>query len=106
MAEYRNPYTTVVLAMSADGKLLMSSARLPGFPHQLIKYTWKTNCSSDAVLFGPDSPRLQYHIRHLIPTAATTISAKLPPQPVQLASRQANIDPQLRFFRQSVPGGC
>jgi len=28
MAEYRNPYTTVVLAMSADGKLLMSSARL------------------------------------------------------------------------------
>ena len=109
MAKYRKnrPKTTVVLAMSADGKIAdvqRSPARFSS-PADKIHLEQQI-AAADAVLFGAGTLRAY----------GTTLSVsnpqllqqrsqqKLPPQPVQIvASLQAKIDPQLRFFRQPVP---
>lgn len=105
-AQRNRPYTTVVLAMSADGKIAdvkRSPARFSS-PAD-IAHLERQMASSDAVLFGAGTLRAY----------GTTLSVSnpqllqqrkqhsLPPQPIHiLASLQANIDPQLRFFRQAV----
>ncbi len=109
MTEYRKnrPYTTVVLAMSADGKIAdaqRSPARFSSSSDKL--HLEQQIAAADAVLFGAGTLRAY----------GTTLSVsnsqllhqrkaqKLPPQPVQIvASVAANIDRQLRFFRQPVP---
>ena len=101
------PYVTVVLAMSADGKIAdvkRSPARFSSAADRV--HLEKQIAASDAVLFGAGTLRAY----------GTTLGVSnpqllqqryqqnLPPQPVQIvASREANIDPQLRFFRQPVP---
>lgn len=109
MADYPNKraYTTVVLAMSADGKITdveRTPARFSSLADRV--HLEQQIAQNDAVLFGAGTLRAY----------GTTLAVsnpellqqryrqKLPPQPVQIvASLQANIDPQLRFFRQSVP---
>lgn len=109
MADYRKnrPYTTVVLAMSMDGKIADVKRSPARFSSRADKaHLEKQIAAADAVLFGASTLRAY----------GTTLSVSnpqllqkrkersLPPQPVQiLASLQANIDPQLHFFRQPVP---
>jgi 5-amino-6-(5-phosphoribosylamino)uracil reductase len=109
MAEYRKnrPHTTVVLAMSADGKIADVKRSPARFSSPADKvHLEKQIADSDAVLFGAGTLR----------SYSTTLGVsnpqllqqryqqKLPPQPIQIvASLQADIDPQLRFFRQPVP---
>jgi 5-amino-6-(5-phosphoribosylamino)uracil reductase len=102
----KRPQTTVVLAMSADGKIAdvkRSPARFSSSIDQT--HLEKQLAAADAVLFGAGTLR----------TYGTTISVSdpqllrqrlqqhLPPQPLQIvASLSGEIDPQIRFFRQEV----
>lgn len=101
------PHTTVVLAMSVDGKI----ADVKRSPARFSSLTDKTHleqqiAASDAVLFGAGTLRA-YSTTMRVSHPQLLEQRKqcsLPPQPVQiLASLQANIDPQLRFFHQPVP---
>ncbi len=101
------PHTTVVLAMSADGKI--ADARRS--PTQFGSSTDKAHleaqvAQADGVLFGAGTLRAggtAMRVTHPGLLEQRQQQGK-PPQPVQIVcSRSAKIDPQLRFFRQSVP---
>jgi 5-amino-6-(5-phosphoribosylamino)uracil reductase len=101
------PYTTVVLAMSADGKIADAGRSPARFSSPTDKaHLEQQIAAADAVLFGAGTLRAY----------GTTIKVSDPEllqqrrqsslalQPVQiLVSLEANIDPQLRFFSQPVP---
>ena len=103
----RVPYATVILAVSADGKIA-DAARSPArFGSANDKaHLEQQVAASDAVLFGNGT--LQAY-----GTTMRVISPELvkqrelqgkPPQPVQIVcSRSAQFDPNLRFFQQPVP---
>jgi len=109
MADYckNRSYTTVVLAMSADGKI----ADLQRSPARFASPADKAHleqqiANSDGVLFGAGTLRAYgTTLRVSHPSLLQQrYQQKLPPQPIQIvASRTANIDPQLRFFRQPLP---
>lgn len=101
------PQTTVILAMSADGKIsdqMRSPARFGSEQDKL--HLEKQVAQMDGVLFGAgtlnayqttikitDPELLKYRKRH-----------GKPPQPIQIVvSASGNINPNLRFFQQSVP---
>ena len=107
MAEPNRPHTTVILAMSADGKI----ADVTRSPARFSSLTDKAHleqqiAASDAVLFGAGTlcaygTTLRVSDPQLLQQRT---QSSLPPQPVQIVvSLQANIEPQLRFFRQPVP---
>lgn len=105
--QINRPYTTVVLAMSADGKIAdqaRSPARFSSLTDKL--HLEKQIATSDAVLFGAGTLRAYgttLSVTHP-ELLAQRKQQQLPPQPIQIVvSRQANIDPQIRFFRQPVP---
>jgi 5-amino-6-(5-phosphoribosylamino)uracil reductase len=101
------PHTTVVLAMSADGKIadvMRSPARFSSPADRA--HLEKQIALADAILLGAGTLRAY----------GTTLGVSNPqllqireqggvsPQPVQIVcSRSADLDPQLRFFRQQVP---
>ena len=100
-------HTTVVLAMSADGKITdvtRSPARFSSIVDRA--HLEKQIALADAVLFGAGTLRAY----------GTTLSVSnpellhlrkqrgIPPQPIQIVcSRSGEIDPQIRFFHQKVP---
>src|SRR6476661_7107644 len=101
------PYATVILAISADGKIadaVRSPARFGSAKDKA--HLEQQVAASDAVLFGNGT--LQAY-----GTTMRVISPELvkqrelqgkPPQPVQIVcSRSAQFDPNLRFFQQPVP---
>ncbi len=101
------PYTTVVLAMSADGKIA-DTARSPArFSSPADKdHLEEQVAAADAVLFGAGTLRAYGStIRVLKPQLIQQrYQQLLPPQPVQIVvSPSGNIDRQLRFFQQPVP---
>lgn len=105
--EQNRPYTTVVLAMSADGKIADVKKSPARFSSPIDKtHLEQQIAASDAVLFGAGTVRA-YSTTMRVSHPQLLEQRKqcsLPPQPVQiLVSRQANIDPQLRFFAQPVP---
>ena len=101
------PYTTVVLAMSADGKIADAGRSPARFSSPTDKaHLEQQIAAADAVLFGAGTLRAY----------GTTIKVSDPEllqqrqqsslalQPVQIVvSLEANIDRQLRFFSQPVP---
>lgn len=101
------PHTTVVLAMTADGKITDAKASPARFGSPADKaHLEKQIALADAVIFGASTLRAY----------GTTLSVSnpqllkqreqqnKPPQPVQIVcSRSGKIDPQIRFFRQPVP---
>jgi 5-amino-6-(5-phosphoribosylamino)uracil reductase len=106
-SEINRPQTTVILAMSADGKIadvMRSPARFSSpTDHAHLE---KQVALADGVLLGASTLRAY----------GTTISLSNPqwlqireqsgvsPQPVQIVcSHSGNLDPKLRFFRQRVP---
>lgn len=101
------PHTTVVLAMSADGKIAdvtRSPARFssPGDQAHLESQV----ALADGVLFGAGT-LCAYGTTRSVSNPQLQQQRKqrgLPIQPVQIVcSRLAQFDPQLRFFRQNVP---
>ncbi|MEP6490878.1 dihydrofolate reductase family protein [Microcoleus vaginatus GB2-A3] len=101
------PHATVILAVSADGKIadvVRSPARFGSANDKA--HLEQQVAASDAVLFGNGT--LQAY-----GTTMRVISPELvkqrelqgkPPQPVQIVcSRSSQFDPNLRFFQQPVP---
>ena len=101
------PHATVILAISADGKIadaVRSPARFGSANDKA--HLEQQVAASDAVLFGNGT--LQAY-----GTTMRVISPELlkqrelqgkPPQPVQIVcSRSSQFDPNLRFFQQPVP---
>jgi 5-amino-6-(5-phosphoribosylamino)uracil reductase len=100
-------HTTVVLAMSADGKIADRDRRPARFGSANDKaHLERRVAEADAVLFGAGTLRAY----------GTTLSVRNPqlladrktrgqsPQPIQMVcSRSATFDPKMRFFSQPVP---
>lgn len=100
-------FTTVILAMSVDGKIADASraaARFGSLNDQA--HLERQVAQADAVLFGAETlraygttlkvsqPELLHHRQQ----------RGQPPQPIHIVcSRSAEMDPQYRFFQQSVP---
>jgi len=101
------PYITVVLAMSADGKIADANRSPARFGSSADRaHLEQQIAQADGVLMGAatlraygttlsvSSPELQQQRQQ----------AEKPPQPVQIVvSRLAELDPHYRFFRQAIP---
>ncbi|RMH73505.1 MAG: RibD family protein [Cyanobacteria bacterium J007] len=101
------PHTTVVLAMSADGKIADArrSPVLFGSPHDKA-HLERQVALADAVLGGAGTLRTGgTAMRVLDPDLLDERQSRgKPPQPVQIvASGSGNIDPDLPFFQQPIP---
>lgn len=107
MAAQLRPHTTVVLAMSADGKIA-DAARSPArFGSERDRQHLETQVAlADGVIFGAGTLRAYGTTMSVRDPALLGDRAQRgqPPQPVQIVvSRRAVFDPQWRFFRQPVP---
>ena len=101
------PHTTVVLAMSADGKIADIRRSPPQFGSAADKAHLENQVAqADAVLFGAATLRAggtAMKVSHADLLRRREREGK-PSQPLQIVcSRSAEIDPQLRFFSQPVP---
>ncbi len=101
------PHTTVVLAMSADGKIADAKGSPARFGSPADKaHMEKQIASSDGVLFGAGTLRaygttLSVSNPHLLKQRE---QQSKPLQPVQIVcSASAAIDTKLRFFSQPIP---
>ncbi len=101
------PHTTVILAMSADGKIADAHRSAPQFGSANDKYhlEWQV-AQADGVLAGATTLRAggtAMRVMHPELLRDRENQGK-PPQPVQIVcTRSGELDPQLRFFRQPVP---
>ncbi|MDV2991155.1 MAG: hypothetical protein N4J56_000809 [Chroococcidiopsis sp. SAG 2025] len=101
------PHTTVILAMSADGKIADARRSPARFSSQRDRFHLEQQiAAADATLFGAGT--LRAYGTTLSVTSAKLLHQRLQnhqkSQPIQiLASASAKIDPQWRFFRQPVP---
>ncbi len=103
----KRPHTTVILAMSADGKIAdvtRSPARFSSPADQA--HLEKQVALADGVLFGAGTLRAYGTTRSVSNPQLLEQREQQgkPPQPVQIVcSRSAELDAQSRFFRQQVP---
>lgn len=101
------PYTTVVLAVSADGKIADAQRSPARFGSQVDKRHLEAQIAqADGVLLGAGT--LRAYGTTLKVTSPDLLEQReqqgKPPQPVQIVcSDSAQIDPQLPFFCQAVP---
>lgn len=101
------PYTTVVLATSADGKIADAQRSPARFSSPQDKLHLEQQiAAADAVLFGAGT--LRAYGTTLRVTQPQLVQQRyqqnLAPQPIHIVvSSQGKIDRQLRFFRQLVP---
>ncbi|AFY41896.1 RibD family protein [Nostoc sp. PCC 7107] len=106
MAQHR-PHTTVVLAMSADGKIAdfrRSPARFGSGADQ--SHLEKQIAASDAVLFGAGT--LRAYGTTLTVSHPTLLQHRIKegktPQPVHIVITQsADFNPEIKFFKQPIP---
>ncbi|MGK7917779.1 MAG: RibD family protein [Prochloraceae cyanobacterium] len=101
------PRTTVVLAMTADGKIADRSRSPARFSSAADRAHLEKQISLvDGVIFGAQTLRAYGTTLPISNPQLLQQRQQLsqPPQPVHIvASASANIDPQLRFFSQPVP---
>ncbi len=101
------PHTTVVLAISADGKIADVHHSAARFGSAADRDHLETQIAqADGVLFGAGTLRAYgTTLRVTHPQLLQQREAQeKPPQPVQIVcSGSGVLDPQLRFFQQSVP---
>lgn len=101
------PHTTVVLAMSADGKIADVTRSPARFSSPADRAHLEQQIArADGILFGAATLRAYGTTLPVSNPQLLQIREQggVPPQPVQIVcSRAAEIDPQLRFFRQQVP---
>lgn len=101
------PHTTIVLAMTVDGKIADFSRSPARFGSMADRQHLETQMAqADAVLFGAGT--LRAYGTTLSVTHPELLSLRQsraqPPQPIQMvASRSGQLDPQWRFFTQPVP---
>lgn len=104
---FSRPHTTVVLAMSADGKIADVRRSPARFGSEADKAHLETQVAqADGVLFGAGTLRAYgTTLRVSHPELLEMRSQQgQPSQPVQMVcSRWAEFDPDLRFFKQPVP---
>ncbi|TFI52301.1 RibD family protein [Mastigocladus laminosus UU774] len=105
MVQYR-PYTTVVLAMSADGKIADVTRSPARFGSKSDKAHLENRiAAADAVLFGAGT--LRAYGTTLTVTNPQLLQNRIqrgkPLQPVHIVTTQAaNLNPEIRFFQQPV----
>ena len=101
------PHTTVILAMSADGKIADAYQSAARFASATDKMRLEQHLSPmDAALFGANTLRA-YHtslpIRHG-DFLAYRQQRGLSPQPIQIVcSHSGQLDPRMKFFQQPFP---
>jgi len=107
MQGLNRPHTTIVLAISADGKIAAAQRSPPRFGSPTDKAHLEAQVAqADGVLFGAATLRAGGTAMKVVnpDLIQRRLDQGKPPQPVQIVcSRSAKIDPQLRFFRQVVP---
>lgn len=101
------PHTTVILAMSADGKIAdaVRSPTLFGSPNDKAHLENQV-ALADAILVGATTLRTgESAMRVINPELLKQREQQAkPPQPVQIiCSRNAEINPQIKFFSQPIP---
>ncbi len=109
MAEttFQRPRTTVVLAMSADGKIADAQHSPPEFGSaEDYAHLERQVATADGILFG--SATLKAGETAMRVVTQDLINARLergqPKQPAQIVcTRSGDLDPNLRFFQQAVP---
>ncbi|MEC4895980.1 MAG: RibD family protein [Oscillatoria sp. PMC 1051.18] len=101
------PHTTLILAMTADGKIASEAREAARFSSRCDRAHLEKQISlADAVLFGANTLRaygttLPISDRQLLLARQQRNQS---PQPVQVVcSATANFNPDLRFFQQPVP---
>jgi 5-amino-6-(5-phosphoribosylamino)uracil reductase len=101
------PHTTVILAMSADGKIADKARSAARFSSSRDRVHLEAQIAqADAVLFGAGTLRA-YHTS--LPITAPQLlaqraRAEKPPQPIHIVcSPSANLDAGWRFFTQPIP---
>lgn len=106
MVQQPRPYTTVILAISADGKIadyMRSPARFGSKADKA--HLEKRIADSDAVLFGAGTLRA-YNTTLIISNLALLQHRKQlgkTPQPIHIIiSNSGDMDPRMRFFQQPV----
>ncbi|MEH1819387.1 MAG: RibD family protein [Nostoc sp.] len=105
MLQHR-PHTTVVLAMSVDGKIADFKRSPARFGSRVDKaHLEKQIAASDAVLFGAGT--LGAYGTTLTVSDPTLVQlraqAEKPPQPVHIVTtHSANLNPEIHFFQQPV----
>ncbi|PSO85433.1 MAG: riboflavin deaminase [Cyanobacteria bacterium QH_9_48_43] len=99
------PRTKVTLAMTADGKISDIERSPTQFSSSSDRaHLEKQTASADGVLFGAGTLRAHGGAAPVSKKSQTSQQQNQPPKPAQIVcSSSANIDPQLRFFRQSIP---
>lgn len=107
MQGLKRPHTTIVLAISADGKIADAQRSPPRFGSPADKAHLESQVAqADGVLFGAATLRAGGTAMKVVnpDLIQRRLDQGKPPQPVQIVcSGSAKIDPQLRFFRQVVP---
>ncbi len=107
ISKANRPHITVVLAMSADGKIADAWRSPARFGSPQDKSHLETQISqADAVMFGAGT--LRAYGSTLRVTHPDLLQQRLqqdkPPQPIHIVcSQSAQIDPNYAFFRQPVP---
>lgn len=107
MKNLDRPFTKVVLAMSADGKIADARRSPARFGSAADKQHLETQIAScDAVLFGAET--LRAYGTTLRVTSPNLLHQRQEqgksPQPVQIVcSASGDIDPSIRFFQQPIP---
>jgi len=101
------PHTTVILAMSADGKITDVALTAARFGSANDKsHLEEQVAASDAILFGNGTLRAYgTTLRVISPDLVKQRELQgKPPQPVQIVcSRSREFDPNWRFFQQPIP---
>ena len=105
--DLNRPQTTVVLAMSADGKIsdVQSSPAGFGSPNDKAHLEQQV-AEADAIIFGANTLRSGGTAMRVVNPELLKQRESLgkPPQPIQIVcSRGGNIDPELKFFEQPIP---
>lgn len=99
--------TTLVLAMSADGKIADARRSPARFGSPQDKAHLENQVAlADAVMFGAGTLRAYGTTMRVISPENLQLRTTLgkPPQPIQMVvSRRGAFDPQLKFFSQPVP---
>jgi 5-amino-6-(5-phosphoribosylamino)uracil reductase len=101
------PHTTVVLAMSVDGKIADTQRSHPKFGSvEDYAHLEQQVAAADAVLFGATTLKAGGTAMRILNAALieARVNAGLPEQPMQIVcTRSGSLDPNLRFFQQPIP---
>lgn len=103
----QRPLTTVVLAMSADGKISDAGRSHPTFGSKHdFDHLEQQVADADAVLFGSATLKAGGTAMRVIDPARIDqrVKAGKPEQPIQMVcTRTGELDPDLPFFKQPIP---